>query len=99
MYDYTPLGDRALVKPLIQPEKSLGGVHLPDSVREKAQEGTIIACGEGRVLESGMLVPMRVKAGDRVLYSKYAGQECTLNGETHLILTSRDMLAVVSKSE
>lgn len=91
----TPLGDRVLVKPLEREEVSRGGIVLPDTAKEKPQEGTIVAAGSGRVLEDGIKVPMEVKAGDRVLYGKYAGTEIKIGDEDHLILSERDILGVL----
>ncbi len=92
----TPLGDRVLVKPLEREEISKGGIVLPDTAKEKPQEGTVLAVGSGRVLEDGTKVPMEVKAGDRVLYGKYAGTEIKIGDEEHLILSERDILGVVA---
>jgi chaperonin GroES len=92
----TPLGDRVLVKPLEREEVSKGGIVLPDTAKEKPQEGTVLAVGSGRVLEDGTKVPMEVKTGDRVLYGKYAGTEIKIGDEEHLILSERDILGVVA---
>jgi len=92
----TPLGDRVLVKPLEREEVSKGGIVLPDTAKEKPQEGTVLAVGSGRVLEDGTKVPMEVKSGDRVLYGKYAGTEIKIGDEEHLILSERDILGVVA---
>ncbi len=92
----TPLGDRVLVKPLDREEVSSGGIVLPDTAKEKPQEGTILAVGSGRVLEDGTKVPMEVKQGDKVLYGKYAGTEIKIGTEDHLILSERDILGVVA---
>jgi chaperonin GroES len=92
----TPLGDRVLVKPLEKEEISAGGIVLPDTAKEKPQEGTVVAVGSGRVLEDGTKVPMEVKAGERVLYGKYAGTEIKIGDEEHLILSERDILGVVA---
>jgi chaperonin GroES len=92
----TPLGDRVLVKPLEREEISSGGIVLPDTAKEKPQEGTVTAVGSGRVLEDGTKVPMEVKSGDKVLYGKYAGTEIKIGDEDHLILSERDILGVVA---
>ena len=90
----TPLGDRVLVKPLEREEVSKGGIVLPDTAKEKPQEGTVLAVGSGRVLEDGTKVPMEVKSGDKVLYGKYAGTEIKIEGKEYLILSEKDILAV-----
>ena len=91
----TPLGDRVLVKPSTGEEVSKGGILLPDTAKEKPQEGTVLAVGTGRVLDDGTVVPMEVKTGDKVLYSKYAGTEIKVGDEDHLILTERDILGIL----
>jgi len=92
----TPLGDRVLVKPLAREETTSSGIVLPDTAKEKPQEGTVVAAGSGRVLDDGTKVPMEVKAGDKVLYGKYAGTEIKIGDEEHLILSERDILGVVA---
>jgi chaperonin GroES len=92
----TPLGDRVLVKPLEREETTKSGIVLPDTAKEKPQEGTIVAAGSGRVLDDGTKVSMEVKAGDKVLYGKYAGTEIKIGDEEHLILSERDILGVVA---
>jgi chaperonin GroES len=92
----SPLADRVLVKPLEGEEVSKGGIVLPDTAKEKPQEGTVLAVGSGRILDDGTKVPMEVKAGDRVLYGKYAGTEIKIGDEEHLILSERDILGVVA---
>ena len=91
----SPLADRVVVRPLEDTETMRGGLFIPDTAKEKPQQGEIIAVGPGRY-EEGKRVPMEVKAGDRVLYGKYSGSEVTLNGETVLILRESDVLAVIS---
>jgi chaperonin GroES len=91
-----PLADRVVVKPLEDGETMRGGLYIPDTAKEKPQQGEIIAVGPGRVDEkSGNRVPMEVKVGDRVLYAKYAGSEVTIDGEQRLILRESDVLAVI----
>jgi len=92
----TPLGDRVLVKPSAGEDVSSGGILLPDTAKEKPQEGTVLAVGTGRVLDDGTKVPMEVKAGDKVLYGKYSGTEIKIDNEDHLILTERDILGVLA---
>ncbi|OGC09881.1 co-chaperone GroES [candidate division WOR-1 bacterium RIFOXYC2_FULL_37_10] len=90
----TPLGDRVVVKPEPQEEKTRSGIVLPDSAKEKPSEGTIVAVGTGRVLDNGQKVPVEVKVGDKVIYSKYGGTEVKLEGDEYIILQERDILAV-----
>lgn len=91
----SPLSDRVVVRPLEDTETMRGGLFIPDTAKEKPQQGEIIAVGPGRY-EEGKRVPMEVKAGDRVLYGKYSGSEVTLDGETVLILRESDVLAIIS---
>jgi len=90
-----PLGDRVLIKPKAREEMTKSGIVLPDTAKEKPQEGEVLAVGTGRLLESGERVPMEIKVGDVILYSKYAGTEVKLDGEDHLILRESDVLAVM----
>jgi chaperonin GroES len=91
-----PLADRVVVKPLKAEEKTKGGILLPDTAKEKPQEGEIVAVGKGKVLESGETQKVEVKVGDRVLYGKYSGTEIkTADGEDVLIMREEDILAVV----
>ncbi|HHZ04184.1 MULTISPECIES: co-chaperone GroES [Acetomicrobium] len=92
-----PLGDRVVIKVLSQEEKTKGGIVLPDTAKEKPQEGEVVAVGSGRVLENGQKLPLEVKVGERVIFSKYAGTEVKIEGEEYLILSERDILAVVNK--
>ncbi|MCM8796531.1 MAG: co-chaperone GroES [Candidatus Omnitrophica bacterium] len=92
----TPLGDRILVKPLEAEEKTRGGIILPDTAKERPQEGRVIAVGKGKVLEDGKIHPLEVKVGDRILYGKYSGTEIKLNDEEHLIIREDDVLAIVA---
>jgi len=91
------LEDRILVKPLEAEEKSKGGIILPDTAKEKPQEGKVIAIGKGKLTEDGKLLPLEVKVGDRILYSKYAGTEIKINGEEHLIIRQEDVLAIIKE--
>lgn len=88
-----PLGDRILVKPLAKEEVSRGGIVLPDTVKEKPQEGEVIAVGAGKRSEKGEVIPMDLKVGDIVLYAKYGGTEVKLEGEEYMILRESDVLA------
>lgn len=92
----TPIGDRVVVKPEPEEEKTKSGIVLPDTAKEKPSEGTVIAVGPGRVLDNGLKVPLEVKIGDRVIYSKYGGTEVKIDGEEYIILSERDILAVKS---
>ena len=91
----TPLGDRVVVKPSAAEETTKGGIILPGTVQEKPQEGEVIAVGTGRVLDSGQRIPMELKKGDKVVYARYAGTEFKLEEVDLLILTERDILAVL----
>lgn len=90
-----PLEDRILVRPEEGEETTISGIVIPDTAKEKPQEGTILAVGPGKRSETGDLIPMDVKEGDRVMYSKYGGTEIKVDGEDLLILSSRDVLAIV----
>jgi len=91
-----PLADRVVVKPSEAEEKTTGGIILPDTAKEKPQEGTVIAVGPGKVSDNGKIVPMEVKIGDKVLYGKYSGTEITIKGDEHLIMRESDILAIIS---
>jgi chaperonin GroES len=90
-----PLHDRLLVKRIEEEEKSKGGIIIPDTAKEKPQEGKVIAAGKGKVNEDGDLRPLEVQKGDRILFGKYAGTEVQLEGEEHLIIREDDVLAVL----
>ncbi|MBX7119594.1 MAG: co-chaperone GroES [Gemmatimonadaceae bacterium] len=90
-----PLADRVVVKALEETETMRGGLYIPDTAKEKPQQGEVIAVGPGRT-EDGKRVPMEVKAGDKVLYGKYSGTEVTVEGEQFLILRESDILAVIN---
>jgi chaperonin GroES len=92
-----PLGDRVVVEHVEQAEKTAGGVFLPDTAKEKPQEGRVLAIGTGRTLDNGTLVPMSVSVGDKIIYSKYSGSEIKLEGKEVLIISEKDVLAVVSE--
>jgi chaperonin GroES len=89
-----PLEDRILVRPEEGEETTASGIVIPDTAKEKPQEGTVLAIGPGKRSDTGDLIPMDVKKGDRVIYSKYGGTEVILDGEDLLILSARDVLAV-----
>ena len=90
--DLEPLGDRVIVEPGESEEKTASGIVIPDTAKEKPQDGTVLAVGPGRY-EEGKLVPLEVKAGDKVIYSKYGGTEVKVGGKDLLILSERDILA------
>jgi chaperonin GroES len=93
-----PLADRIVVKPLEAKEKTKGGIVLPDTAKEKPQEGEVMAVGKGKVLDNGQLQALEVKVGDRILYGKYSGSEITTNdGEELLIMREEDVLAIIKK--
>ncbi|MBQ7528388.1 co-chaperone GroES [bacterium] len=90
-----PLGERVIVKPNPREEKTAGGLFIPDTAKEKPQQGEVIAVGPGRKAEDGTLLPMELKVGDKVLYGKYAGTELKMDGEVYLIVKESDILAVI----
>jgi len=89
-----PLGDRVVVKQSEGEEKTASGIVLPDTAQEKPQEGKIVAVGTGRI-EDGKKIPLEVKVGDKVIYSKYGGTEVKVKGDEYLILSEKDVLAIV----
>lgn len=90
-----PLGERILVKRVEEEEKSKGGIIIPDTAKEKPQEGKVIATGKGKTLEDGKVVPLEVKEGDRILFGKYSGTEVKIEGEEHLIMREDDVLGII----
>ena len=92
-----PLGDRALVRPVEREELSKGGVILPDTAKEKPQEGIVVSVGAGRWLDNGQREPMPVKEGQHVLYGKYAGTDLKIDGIEHVMLSERDILAIIEE--
>ncbi len=95
---FKPLGDRVLIKVLEAEEKTKGGIVLPDTAKERPQQGKVIAVGKGKLLENGEVKPLEVKEGDIVVFSKYAGTEVrTKDGEEYLILREDDILAIVEE--
>ncbi|WP_052890359.1 co-chaperone GroES [Thermogemmatispora carboxidivorans] len=91
-----PVGDRVVVKPLPKEEVTKSGIVIPDTAKEKPQEGTVIAVGSGRLLDNGDRVPIEVHEGDHVLFAKYGGTEFKLDNEEYLVLKESDILAVLS---
>ncbi|MCS6882802.1 MAG: co-chaperone GroES [Oscillochloridaceae bacterium] len=91
-----PLGDRVVVKPVEREEKTKGGIFLPDTAsKERPMEGTVLAVGEGRRDDSGKLIPMNVKVGDKVLFAKYSGTEFKIDDVEYLILSEKDVLGII----
>ena len=90
-----PLGDRILVKRIKEEEKTKGGIIIPDTAKEKPQEGKVVAVGKGKKNDEGKLITLEVKAGDRILFGKYSGSEIKLEGEEHLILREDDILGIL----
>lgn len=90
-----PVGDRVVVKPAAKEEVTRSGIVIPDTAKEKPQEGTVIAVGRGRLLENGDRAAIELREGDRVLFAKYGGTEFKLEGEEYLVLKENDILAVV----
>lgn len=90
-----PLHDRVLVKRLDQEEKTQGGIIIPDSAKEKPMQGEVVSVGLGKVLEDGKTREMQVKAGDKVLFAKYAGTEVKIGGENHLIFSEDEILGII----
>ena len=94
--DLKPMGDRVVVRPSEQEDVTKGGIYLPDTAQERPQQGEVVAVGPGRALGNGKQIEMEVKAGDTVIYSKYAGTEVEVQDEELLVLGSNDILAVIS---
>jgi chaperonin GroES len=90
-----PLADRVLIKPLEADEMKKGGIIIPDTAKEKPQEGEVIEVGPGRVTDDGKKIPLEVKKGDKVLYGKYSGTEVTINDKEYMIMRESDILAVL----
>lgn len=91
-----PLGDRIVVKPTTAKDVTKGGIVLPDTAKERPQEGEVIAVGPGKTLENGKVVPLEVKVGDKIIYSKYGGSEVKIGTEEFVVLRQDDVLAIVS---
>ena len=92
-----PLQDRVIVKRIQEEEKTKGGIIIPDTAKEKPQEGKVVAVGKGKANEDGKVVPLDVKVNDRILFGKYSGSEITIDGEEHLIMREEDILGVIEK--
>jgi chaperonin GroES len=91
-----PLHDRILVKRVAEEEKTAGGLFIPDTAKEKPQRGQIVATGKGRVTEDGKILPLEVKNGDKILFSKYAGTELKLDGAEYLMMREEDILGIIN---
>lgn len=92
-----PLQDRVIVKRIEEEEKTKGGLIIPDTAKEKPQEGKIVAAGKGKLNEDGKTMPLDVKVNDRVLFGKYSGTEINIDGEEHLIMREEDILGIIEK--
>ncbi|RKY39413.1 MAG: co-chaperone GroES [Candidatus Omnitrophota bacterium] len=90
-----PLGDHIVVKRLEPENKTKGGIVIPDTAKEKPQEGKVVAVGKGKMLDNGTIVPLEVKKGDRILFSKYSGDEIKIELEDYLIIRESDVLAII----
>jgi chaperonin GroES len=95
MTKFRPLGDRVLVRRIKEEEKTKGGIIIPDTAKEKPQEGKVVAVGKGKHSEDGKLIPVEVKAGDKILFGKYSGSEVKLDGDEHVILREDDILGII----
>ena len=92
-----PLQDRVIVKRIAEEEKTKGGIIIPDTAKEKPQEGKVLAVGKGKVTDDGKITPLDVKVNDRILFGKYSGSEIFVDGEEHLIMREDDILGVIEK--
>ncbi len=92
-----PLQDRVIIKRIEEEEKSKGGIIIPDTAKEKPQEGKVVAVGKGKVNDDGKLTPLDVKVNDRILFGKYSGTEINIDGEEHLIMREEDILGIIEK--
>jgi chaperonin GroES len=92
-----PLQDRIIVKRIEEEDKSKGGIIIPDTAKEKPQEGKVVAVGKGKANDDGKITPLDVKVNDRVLFGKYSGSEINIDGDEHLIMREDDILGVIEK--
>lgn len=90
-----PLGDRVIIKPLDEEETKKGGLYIPDTAKEKPVRGEVVAVGPGKILDNGVRVPMDIKVGQKIIYAKYGGTDIKIEGDNLVILSERDLLAVV----
>jgi len=95
MTKFRPLGDRVLVKRIKEEERTKGGIVIPDTAKEKPQEGKVIAVGKGKYTDEGKLIPIEVRSGDKILFGKYSGSEVKLDGEEHVIMREEDILGIL----
>lgn len=92
-----PLQDRVIVKRIEEEEKSKGGIIIPDTAKEKPQEGKVVAVGKGKIGDDGKVTPLDVKVNDRILFGKYSGSEINIDGDEHLIMREEDILGIIEK--
>ena len=97
MTKFRPLGDRVLVKRIKEEERTKGGIVIPDTAKEKPQEGKVIAVGKGKYTDEGKLIPIEVRSGDKILFGKYSGSEVKLDGEEHVIMREEDILGILDE--
>jgi chaperonin GroES len=90
-----PLQDRVIVKRIAEEEKTKGGIIIPDTAKEKPQEGKVVAVGKGKANDDGKIIPLQVKVGDKILFGKYSGSEIKIDGDEHLIMREEDILGVI----
>jgi chaperonin GroES len=95
MTKFRPLGDRVLIKRIKEEELTKGGIVIPDTAKEKPQEGKVIAVGKGKYTDEGKLIPIEVRSGDKILFGKYSGSEVQLDGEEHIIMREDDILGIL----
>ena len=95
MTKFRPLGDRVLVKRIKEEERTKGGIVIPDTAKEKPQEGKVVAVGKGKHGDDGNLIPLEVRSGDKILFGKYSGSEVKLDGEEHIIMREDDVLGIL----
>ena len=95
MTKFRPLGDRVLVKRIKEEERTKGGIVIPDTAKEKPQEGKVVAVGKGKYGDDGKLIPIEVRSGDKILFGKYSGSEVKLDGEEHIIMREDDILGIL----
>ena len=95
MTKFRPLGDRVLVKRIKEEERTKGGIVIPDTAKEKPQEGKVVAVGKGKYGDDGKLIPVEVRSGDKILFGKYSGSEVKLDGEEHMIMREDDILGII----
>ena len=95
MKGFRPLGDRILIKRIKELERTKGGIIIPDTAKEKPQEGKVIAVGKGKYTDEGKLIPIEVRSGDKILFGKYSGSEVKLDGEEHVIMREDDILGIL----